>query len=82
MVPEKWGLCNANCPTSGAGSSAGSGTGAGSGSGECETVSNDPGRPCIFPFTFGDSTHVACTADLDGSAQCKDWCATEVYMSF
>ena len=34
---------------------------------------DDPGKPCIFPFTSGDVTYNQCVHGIQGS-----WCATEV----
>ena len=43
--------------------------------GICKTLpgSDDPNRPCVFPFTFDGVTYNGCTKD-NGDA----WCATKV----
>ena len=62
MVAGKWGLCSLNCPGAVAGDI-------------CKTLpgSDDPNRPCVFPFTFAGVTYNGCTKD-NGDA----WCATKV----
>ena len=52
----------------------------------CKTVDNsivdftndDPGKPCIFPFTYLGVTHSECTVANNGRNGGNLWCATEV----
>ncbi|XP_059081531.1 peroxidase-like [Tigriopus californicus] len=47
----------------------------GGGRGRCSTVSGpNPGKPCIFPFTYQGVTYKGCPIDPEDSS--KRWCST------
>ena len=39
-------------------------------------TNDDPGRPCVFPFTVDNIVYNECKFDVDSPTEVHPWCAT------
>ena len=48
----------------------------------CKTVGGaDPGKPCVFPFTFEGVTYTECTTAGNAPGDLSLWCSTLTYVN-